>query len=99
MNDELSDDIEKKFMLPLTIELQDHKEKVFHNAPVSATFEMFPILVFPIFLLCLKLETDYLCNWRLKINKVYNAVELLGIRRFSATAFLSVFRSSLGQSQ
>ena len=25
----------KKFMLPLTIELQDHKEKVFHNAPVS----------------------------------------------------------------
>ena len=35
MNDELSDDIKKKFMLPLTIELQDHKENVFHNAPVS----------------------------------------------------------------
>ena len=35
MNDELSDDIKKKFMLPLTTELQDHKEKVFHNAPVS----------------------------------------------------------------
>ena len=29
MNDELSDDIKKKFMLPLTIELQDHKEKLF----------------------------------------------------------------------
>ena len=37
MNDELSDDIKKKFMLPLTIELQDHKEKVFHNASVSPT--------------------------------------------------------------
>ena len=35
MNDELSDDIKKKFMLILTIELQDHKEKVFHKAPVS----------------------------------------------------------------
>ena len=35
MNDELSDDIKKKFILPLTIELQDHKEKVFHNALVS----------------------------------------------------------------
>ena len=31
VNDELSDDIKKKFMLPLTIELQDHKEKVFHK--------------------------------------------------------------------
>ena len=30
MNDELSDDIKKKSMSPLTIELQDHKEKVFH---------------------------------------------------------------------
>ena len=29
MNDELSDDIKKKFLLPLTIELQDHKEKCF----------------------------------------------------------------------
>ena len=35
MNAGLSYDIKKKFMLPLTIELQDHKEKVFHNAPVS----------------------------------------------------------------
>ena len=35
MNDGLSDDITKKFMLPLTIELEDHKEKMFHNAPVS----------------------------------------------------------------
>ena len=34
MNDDLSDDIKKKFMLPLTIELQDHEEKVFHNTPV-----------------------------------------------------------------
>ena len=34
MNDELPDDMRKKFMLPLTTELQDHKEKVFHNAPV-----------------------------------------------------------------
>ena len=39
MNDELSDDIKKKFILPLTIdhELQDHEEKVFHNAPVFPT--------------------------------------------------------------
>ena len=37
MNDELSDDIKRKFMLPLTIELLDHKEKVFHDAPVSPT--------------------------------------------------------------
>ena len=37
MNDELSDDIKKKFMLALTIELQDHKGKVFQNAPVSNT--------------------------------------------------------------
>ena len=29
MNDELSDDVEKKFMLPLTTELQDYKEKYF----------------------------------------------------------------------
>ena len=27
MNDGISDDFKKKFMLPLTIELQDHKEK------------------------------------------------------------------------
>ena len=33
----ISDDIKKKFILPLTIELQDHKEIVFHNAPVSPT--------------------------------------------------------------
>ena len=37
MNDKLSYDIKKKFILPLTIELQDHKEKVFQNAPVSPT--------------------------------------------------------------
>ena len=35
MNDGLSVDIQKKFMLPLTSELHDPKEKVFHNAPVS----------------------------------------------------------------
>ena len=35
MNDGLSDDIKKEFMLPLTIELHDPKEKVFHNVPVS----------------------------------------------------------------
>ena len=34
MNDELSDDI-KKFILPLSIELEGHKEKVFRNTPVS----------------------------------------------------------------
>ena len=33
----LSDDIKKKFMLPLTIELHAPKGKVFHNAPVSST--------------------------------------------------------------
>ena len=33
----MNDDIKKKFMLPLTIELQDHKEKVFDNAAVSPT--------------------------------------------------------------
>ena len=38
MNDELSDDIKKELMLPLTI---DHKEKVFHNASVSPTDLMF----------------------------------------------------------
>ena len=43
MNDELSDGIKKKFMLPLTIELQDHKEKVFHNAPVSPTEHAVPL--------------------------------------------------------
>ena len=32
MNDGLSDDVKKKFRLPLTIELQE-----FHNAPVSPT--------------------------------------------------------------
>ena len=42
MNDELSDDIKKKFILPLTSELQNHKEKVFHNAPVSPTKAWFP---------------------------------------------------------
>ena len=36
MNDGLSDDIKKELMLPLTIEQQDHKEKVFHNTPVSS---------------------------------------------------------------
>ena len=35
MNDELSNDIKKKLMLSLTIELQDHNEKVFRNVPVS----------------------------------------------------------------
>ena len=35
MNDELSYDIKKKFMKPMTTELQDHKEKVLHNAQVS----------------------------------------------------------------
>ena len=35
MNDELYDDIKKKFMLPLATELHDNKEKVFRNAPVS----------------------------------------------------------------
>ena len=44
MNDELSDNIKKKFMLPLTIELQEHKEKVFHNAPVSPTNRNFLVL-------------------------------------------------------
>ena len=34
------DDIKKKFMLPLMTELQDHKEKVFHNDPVSPTFAL-----------------------------------------------------------
>ena len=33
MNDELSDNIKKTFMLPLRIEVQD--KKVFHNAPIS----------------------------------------------------------------
>ena len=37
MNDGLYDDIKKKFMLPLTTELQNHKEKVFHNASASLT--------------------------------------------------------------
>ena len=35
INDGLSDDVKKKFMLPLMTELHDSKEKVFHNAPVS----------------------------------------------------------------
>ena len=35
MNDELSDDIKKKFILPQMIELQDHREKVFHVSPTS----------------------------------------------------------------
>ena len=38
MNDELSNDIKKKLMLPLTIELQDYKEKVSHSYPVFPTF-------------------------------------------------------------
>ena len=33
MNDELSND-KKKFILPLTTDLQNHKEKVFYNARV-----------------------------------------------------------------
>ena len=37
MNDGLSNDTKKKFMLLLTIDLQDHKEKVFHIAQVSHT--------------------------------------------------------------
>ena len=37
MNDELSDEIKKKFMLTLTIESKDHKEKEFRNAPVPLT--------------------------------------------------------------
>ena len=36
MNITVSDDIKKRFALPLVIELQDHKEKVFHNALVSS---------------------------------------------------------------
>ena len=39
MNDGLSDDIKKKFTLPLTIELHDHIKKVFHNSPVSLSAE------------------------------------------------------------
>ena len=37
MTDGLSDDTKKKFMLSLTIELHDPKEKLFHNAPVFST--------------------------------------------------------------
>ena len=44
MNDGLSDDIKKKFMLPLTIELHDPKEKVFHNAKVSAVAEFIIVM-------------------------------------------------------
>ena len=46
MNDQLSNDIKKKFMLPMTIEIQDHKEKVFHNDPVSNNnlIQIFPLL-------------------------------------------------------
>ena len=39
MNDELFDDIKNKVMLPLTVELQDHKEKVCHNAPLPSSNE------------------------------------------------------------
>ena len=39
MNDELSDNIKKKFMLSLTIELHDHKENVFHKSPLQANEE------------------------------------------------------------
>ena len=35
MNDGLSENIKKKLMLQLAIKLQDHKENVFRNAPVS----------------------------------------------------------------
>ena len=37
MNGELSDDIKKKFMLSLVVELQHFEEKEFHNAQVSPT--------------------------------------------------------------
>ena len=40
MDDGLSDDIKKKFMLPMTTDLQDHKEKVFNNAAISPTVRM-----------------------------------------------------------
>ena len=40
MNDKLSNDVKKKITLPLTTELQDHTEKVFHNAPVSPMIEI-----------------------------------------------------------
>ena len=46
MNDGLSGDIKKKFMLPLTIKLHDPKENVFHNVPVSPTITLFHIKVF-----------------------------------------------------
>ena len=38
MNDGLSDNIKKKFMLQLTIEPRDPKEKVFPNTPVFPAF-------------------------------------------------------------
>ena len=54
MNDGLSDDIKKKFMLPLTIEPQDRKEKVFHNGAVSPihTYEECFRRTFVEFMLC-----------------------------------------------
>ena len=49
MNDGPSDDIKKKYRLPLTIELDDVKKKVFANAPVSPL----PLLIqLPYFLSC-----------------------------------------------
>ena len=45
MNDKLSDDVNKKFMLPLTIEPQDHQEKVFHNAQSSLLLVVQPVAV------------------------------------------------------
>ena len=38
MNDELSDDIRKTFILPLTIELQDHIENGSYNPPLATKF-------------------------------------------------------------
>ena len=54
MNDGLSNDIKKKFMLPLTIELHYPKEKVFHNAPVSPTISTY--------LGPLRTSTKYFCQ-------------------------------------
>ena len=35
-------------LLSLTIELQDHKEKLFHNAPVSPIRKYFGVLILDI---------------------------------------------------
>ena len=37
-------DIKKKFMSPMTIELHDPGEKVFHNAPVSPISAIPPLI-------------------------------------------------------